>query len=428
MDCPCTTSNLNLWEDRLVQTAIEESIYEEVRPNSTIEGQDVFEFDISGAGEDYTDLSNSFLFAEFQILKPNGGNLVSGTDKVAIINNALHSLFSQVDCWFNETLITRNNNLYSYKAYFEDLLSHGIEAEKSYLTAQGFYKEDPSKFEADDDTSFTTRLGKTITGKKYQCMGRLHLDICQQNKAILNNVNIKIKLIKNKNSFAILNTTANDNVEYKIKITDLTFYVRKIRLSNDVRLEHMKKLEKEPARYHYKRVDMKAITIPSGVSDINLEKVWDGRIPNKFFYAMISNSAFNGNYHKNPYKFDNKTINFVALYVDGKQTPANPFTPDYANNKYVRPYLSLLEATGTLNSPFGINLTYEDWKNSYNIYGHDLTPHLSQGDISCNQKGNVRANLKVGTQLSGSETILAYGEFDETLLIDKSRSILPFLE
>ncbi len=173
---------------------------------------------------------------------------------------------------------------------------------------------------------------------------------------------------------------------------------------------------------------MKAITIPSGVSDINLEKVWDGRIPNKFFYSMISNSAFNGNYHKNPYKFDNNTINFVALYVDGKQTPANPFTPDYANNKYVRPYLSLLDATGTLNSPFGINLTIEDWKNSYNIYGHDLTPHQSQGDISTNQKGNVRVNLKVGTQLSGSETIIAYGEFDETLLIDKSRSILPFLE
>ncbi len=428
MHCPCTTSNLNLWEDVLVQSGIEESIYEECRPNSSIEGQDVYEFDISGAGEDYADLSNSFLFVEFQVLKPAGGNLTEGTDKVGIINNALHSLFSQVDCWLNETLITRNSNLYSYKSYFEDLLSHGVEAQKSYLTAQGFFKQDASKFEAADDPSFVTRFGKTVTGKKYQVMGRLHLDICQQNKAILNNVNIKIKLIKNKNSFALFNGTSGDNAEHKIKITDMAFYIRKIRLSDDVKLAHMKQLEKEPARYHYKRVEMKSFTIPQNVSDINLEKVCDGKIPNKLFYGLVSNEAFNGDYHKNPYKFDNKGVNFVALYIDGKQVPANPFTPDYSNNKYVRPFYSLVEACGTLNSPFGNNLTYEDYKSSNNIYGHDLTPHLSEGNIATRQKGNVRVNLKTSSQLSASQTVITYSEFDDTLLIDKDRSILPFLE
>ncbi len=206
-------------------------------------------------------------------------------------------------------------------------------------------------------------------------MGRLHVDMFQQNKLILNDVDIKIKLVKSSNAFSLLVPSSSDAEGYKLKITDIAYYVRKVRLSDDVKLHHIKKLEKEPATYPYKRVEIKSITIPSGQGDIKMETLYDGAIPNKLFCSLLPNASFNGNVHKNPFKFEHHSVNFVALYIDGKQIPADPYTPDYSDNKYCRPYLSLIEATGTLHSQYGCNLKYEEWKTDYNIYGFDLTPH-----------------------------------------------------
>ena len=424
--CPCIVNDLDIHPNIPIQVGIEEGHYEECRPNSSIENQDVFEFDISGAGDDYASLSDSFLFVEYVIKKGDGTTPTEGTN-VAMINNCLHSAFSQVDVWLNETLVTRNSNLYSYKAYLENVLSHGVEAETSYLTAEGFYKQEAGKFESTEDSSFTKRKTKTDNGKKYQCMGRLHVDLFQQSRAMLNNVNIKIKLVKNKNTFSIF-SPSTDNVSYKLKITDIAFYIRKLRISNDLKLKHMNQLNKEPAIYPYKQIVMKSITIPSGISDYTVEKLHDGELPNKIFFGLVENTSFNGNYHKNPFKFDNNGINLIVFYLDGKQIPSDPMTPNYDGGQYVRPYLSLIEATGTLNSPYGINLSYDDFKNDYNIYGMDLTPHLSTGNVVSKRRGSVRLYFRFKSQLSSSLTLITYSEIDTILKIDKARNIVPYTE
>ncbi len=422
--CPCLISDLDLWTAPFQQYGIQESIYDEIRPNSSTENQDTFEFVAVGSDNYYLDPSNSFLFVEFSLIKADGTNTGS-TDKVALINNPLPSGFQQVDCWFNETLITKNNNLYGYKAYLEDLLSHGLEAQRSYLTAQGFFKQESGKFENINDSSFTARCAATAAGKKFQCMGRLHLDICQQTRLIPSNVDMKIKLIKSSDQWAIFKEST-DQTNYKFKINDIAFYIRRVRLSDDVRLNHIERFEKEPAIYPHKHVEMKAITIPSGISDWTADKLFEGPLPNKLFFSLSSNESFNGSLSKNPFKFDNHGIKHIALYIDGKQIPADPMTPDYTNKKYCRPYLSLIEATGTLNTPFGSNLTYKEFLNDNNIYGFDLTPHLSQGNSVTRKRGAIRLALKFSSSLTAALTLIVYGEFDSLLLIDKARNILPF--
>ncbi len=422
--CPCVISDLDLWSVPFEQYGIQESIYDEIRPNSSTENQDTFEFVAVGSDNYYLDPSNSFLFVEFEVRKADGSTTAS-TEKVALANNVLNSGFQQVDCWLNETLITKNSNLYGYKAYLEDLLSHGIEAQNSYLTAQGFLKQESGKFENTSDSSFTARHNATTGGKKFQCMGRLHLDICQQTRLIPNNVDMKIKLIKSSNQWTLFKETS-DTENYKFKISDIAFYIRRVRLSDDIRLNHIERFEAEPAIYPHKHVEMKAITIPSSISDWTADKLFEGPLPNKLFFALSSNAAFNGSYTKNPFKFDNHGVNHIALYIDGKQIPADPMTPDYTNKRYCRPFLSLIEATGTLNTPFGINLKYKEFLNDNNIYGFDLTPHLSQGNSITRRKGAIRLALKFASSLNNALTLIVYGEFDSNLLIDKARNILPF--
>ena len=88
-----------------------------------------FEFNICEEGECYIDLSNLFLYARASIVKENGENLNEDSE-VAPVSNFLHSLWSQIDLSLNNTLVSRSNNSYLYRAYLETLLSYGLAAKK----------------------------------------------------------------------------------------------------------------------------------------------------------------------------------------------------------------------------------------------------------------------------------------------------------
>src|SRR5882672_6293638 len=95
----------------------------------------VIEFNIGGT-ESYISLDDTYLYLKLMLVKANGDDLttyVPGVpqvpggaaavaalgDNVAFVNLIGGSLFSQVDIYLNEYLITLNSSYYSYKNYFE---------------------------------------------------------------------------------------------------------------------------------------------------------------------------------------------------------------------------------------------------------------------------------------------------------------------
>jgi hypothetical protein len=62
---------------------------------------------------------------------------------------------------------------------------------------------------------------------------------------LLNHVNLKIKLRRRRDAFALVADAAN----YKIKIKKMALYVRKVQLSPAVRMGHVKALEKTSCKY-----------------------------------------------------------------------------------------------------------------------------------------------------------------------------------
>jgi hypothetical protein len=82
------------------------------------------EFSVSGAGEDYIDLANTYLFVEAQIMDDDNAAFDGGAD-VGPVNLWMHSLFSDVSFSLNENLVSPPTSLYPYRAYIEILLSYG---------------------------------------------------------------------------------------------------------------------------------------------------------------------------------------------------------------------------------------------------------------------------------------------------------------
>ena len=131
--CECTKSELYLFEVPPTQTSVVCGYWEQKGLTSALMDQGPYEFAVSGAGDDYIDLANTYLFVEAQIVDDDDTALDGGED-VGPVNLWMHSLFSDVSVSLNEKLVSPPNSLYPYRAYIDTLLSYGPAAKESQLT------------------------------------------------------------------------------------------------------------------------------------------------------------------------------------------------------------------------------------------------------------------------------------------------------
>ena len=272
------------------------------------------EFLIPGSGDDYLDLANTMLHVQVKVTRANGDDL----DAVEPVNNWLQSLFSQVDLSLNGTLVTSS---YAYRAYIEALLSYGFDAKSTQLTNQLWYKDKSSRMNAtelangpDPNPGFVTRREYIAGSRVVDMMGRLHVDMFMQDKFLINGVDVKLRLVRSKPSFALMCAGLH---EYKITFVNASLFVKKATLNPAVQMAHIKTLEKNTVKYPLHPVDYKVYSIPAGALSHTHENLFNGTLPKRLVLCCIDNDAYNGTYDKNPFHAKNNTISFHSVYVDG---------------------------------------------------------------------------------------------------------------
>ena len=137
----CSLTDTDLFSKPITQTDIANAFYEEIHPVSKLNDNSSLDFVDDNATELFVDLINSYLYLKLKIKKSDGEDLTS-TDEVAVINYPLGSIFSQIDVFLNQTLISSSNTNQHYRAYLEVLLNYGKEAQKSQLTLGMYTKDD----------------------------------------------------------------------------------------------------------------------------------------------------------------------------------------------------------------------------------------------------------------------------------------------
>ena len=198
-----------------------------------------------------------------------------------------------------------------------------------------------------------------------------------------------------------------------------------MQLSPSVFLAHAKALESGLANYPIKRVVCKTYTIPAGNLDGNHEKLFTGQLPLRLVIGCVDNDAFNGNYVKNPFNFKNFALSEISLHLDGKTQPVKPLKPNFPNRQYIQAYMSLFSRTGKENRDEGNDIARADYPNGYALYAFDLSPDLAEErHFNLAKKGTVRVELKFGTELHNTVTVVAYAEFENVIEIGRNRNIV----
>ena len=140
------------------------------------------EFLIPPHTEFYTDLSQAYLYIKFRILQQMGEDLDTGA-KVFAINNFFHSMFSGINLYINNKLITNNSDTYPYRAYPKNLFSNGSDVKDNQLKAAEVWSVDePGAFEDFSNASITDRGNRIAKSKSVELQGKIHLDLVMQEK------------------------------------------------------------------------------------------------------------------------------------------------------------------------------------------------------------------------------------------------------
>ena len=333
--CECLKSELDLFSVPPTQTSVENGNWIEYHPLTTVGDDSPIEFEINGNGEDYIDLANTMLYVRAKITQMNGANLAADA-VVSPTNLFLHSMFSQVDISLNGTQVTTSTNTYPYRAMIETLLSYGDDAKKSQLTSGLFYPDEAGRMdavtfdEATRNSGVYARSRFTTESRVVDMMGRIHADMFFQDRYLVNEVHVKIKLIRSRNAFCLM--SAN---EFKVKIDSAIMFVRKVKLSPSVFLAHAKALENSTAKYPIRRAVCKTITIPQGFRDVSHEKLFSGQLPTRLVIGLVRNDAFNGAFARNPFNFQHFNLMEISVYSDGQQQYGiKPLTADFTNELY----------------------------------------------------------------------------------------------
>ncbi|KAL6446796.1 hypothetical protein ACFW04_001316 [Cataglyphis niger] len=162
----------------------------------------------------------------------------ASTSNVGPINHLLHSIFNQIDVYFNQKLVSPPNNAYAYRAYIKALLNYSP-AKTFHLTSCLWDADTPGRMD-EPTCSLHSRRTDARSYRSSPCC----CDVFNQDKFLINGVEVCLRLVRSKDSFCLMDS---NGTSLKIHILDASLLVRKAKISAGLLLAHARMLSKVTA-------------------------------------------------------------------------------------------------------------------------------------------------------------------------------------
>ena len=292
------------------------------------------QFFIPGTGTQYTDLSRTELYVRIKI-EDSSGDVFQQTDATSAlpVDQILHSMWGSVDIKLNQKLVSTSGTNYMYKALLENLLNYSHDCKKIQMSSIGFSGESgnftqthpkvtPINYGLKERSEWFKKVS-TIPGSTdptcVEFTGPLMADICNQDRYILNGVDLDIKLWPNRDEFHLI--THPTGTTAKLIIEEVKLLVCKVKLSPVTLLAHASILREHNALYPYQKTDVRTKHLAKGSYGDTLEDIYQGQVPSRLVVGFVESESYNGSFGKNPFHFQNFNLGKIGFYVDGESVP-----------------------------------------------------------------------------------------------------------
>ena len=420
---------------------VEDDYFVRVGPARTLDNSlGPIEFNIEPSPLHLTDLSQSYLSLSLRVRRAgqaiehckaltgthltnpdtidfaatSGAGQPSEDRHLSCVNNLFHSIFSQVSLELNGQLVERIHD-YPFVAYLTNLFGFDKDIKNSALqTLIGWYPDEPGKFDSSSNSGHLDRIKHLLlNGKECHLKGRLALGSCEVG-LLPNHTSLRILLHKNDASFPLLYTgsTAAPAGAYSIEITNCEFEVRRVGTSPSVLKDYESRLTKDLGEFDFIKSDCKAFTFSAQQSDITINNLFSGELPDSVLICLLPNATYHGDITKNPFNFQHFNMSRASLFVNGQEFPTpRGYDLKMSENKYADAYLNLFRG-----KPEYHGMTRAEFIGGSFFLIFDF--HHLPG-----QQGVVQGKFKFESPLADTVTLLAIASYDVKFKMDQMRNL-----
>ena len=329
---------------------------------------------------------------------------VFNTDKVYLINNYFHSLWSNVIIKMNDTEFGETGtNSYAYGAYIQTLLGAREKCKDTILYSSSFIKDTLQKLDSVNPEENLGMKARRLDGNEKRMVIPIHNDLMTAETFIPPNTKFGLTFKRTEEKFIIM---AGDDTEYKIDLQHLKLRVRKLDVSEEVKKYYSRMLKTKPPVIPYTKNVIRTYTKPKGDFDLSNHNLFQSsKLPERVYVMLVEQDAFNGNVKKNPYNFQTFNFKEASLVVNNVSEPSNGYK--WGENHITNDlYSDFLENTGT--SPFEMDsvwITEFEYIYGYFILAWDRSPTKDNGLYNHKMEGGTMG-LRMTTSKPLNENIM----------------------
>ena len=418
----CNISSIEeMKHDALIQRQIESGQFQTINPETDNNNADVLTFNIN-SDQYYIELDKTELDIKFKVQKhDDADNLVNLTadDNVGIINYPGACLFKDIEVVLQGEKISVYAGNYAHRAMMETLLSFSDAAQNTWMQSALFYKDTAEQMDITDakdgaNDGLKKRAAFIAGSKIVEIRSKLHLDLFQQPKPLVNNMRMTLKFEKNNHKFLFMSNV--DKAHYEAVIQSMSLRIRKVKMSDSV----MKENANASIPYPLHRVCMQEFTIGKDLQKKS-QTLHNGRLPKKIVLGLINNSAGVGSYKYNPFNFQHFNVSDIDLRKNGNTVNGYPLKFNFKVDHYNDGYWSLCRAMDKRFRDEGFLISRKDYKGGYALYAFDISPSQCGDDfVDPTQTGHIDINITFSEKTKESLTLCVYMQFDnDKIVIDK---------
>ena len=133
---------------------------------------------------------------------------------------------------------------------------------------------------------------------------------------------------------------------------------------------------------------------------------------------MMDNDSYNGNYKKNPFKFQHYNLTEIGISANGEEVPFKPLKLNFDNKLIVTAHNTLFSGTGKLHENSGSIIKREDYSEGYTIIVADITQFEIGDNFDLKVEGTLSIDLVFKSPLAAAVKVLVYAEYNNVIEIE----------
>lgn len=391
-------------------------------------------FEITSAENEYIQLRETELYIKLKISATSNNVKFTAAQwkNTWFSDNLLNCLFSSVVLSINEKEVNNASTPHQHRSYIDCLLNKSISTKQASLSPCGWYlKTTVNEGVSNHIHQYEKYTAATADGWTYELIGKLQLDLCQQERAIIGGTKLRFKLTTAPtNTFVhVSSETAPDPLNIKISIEEAILHVHRSIVSPSLLAAHRQALLTHPALYPINRVEVRHATIPAGISSTTIDNFVTGQLPRRAFIVFMTNTAFAGTFRENNQSYPHNDVSAISCLKNNVEYPPGGYKMDYDKGLNVQAYHGLLKALN--QNETGQNIEWNRFRAIEafkNIYGFNFAPDLSEGatmqdHVNLIEHGYLSIKVEFSKATAAVLSMLVYLEYDNIIEIDKDGKV-----